>query len=163
MMDNSKPLQNPDRTITTKKKAGRPKGSKISGLSVAQRLKILASIAKDTKTKPSDRIAAVKQITDINNDRAIETNGIAKTIITFQEMPKDELPKHSIRPDYVVANNTIPDVVGNVASEAINTPDIVDNTDNDALNDTPIQDNEENVDDELGFLDDEDMDELLER
>jgi len=83
----------------TPKKRGRPKGSKAQlGLSLDKRLKILAKIATDQNQKPSDIIAACKEITALLNDKIKNTEeGIQETTIKFEE--DKTINKPEIKPE----------------------------------------------------------------
>lgn len=78
----------------------RPKGSpnKI-GLTLDKRIKILSKIACNKESKDTDIIAAVKQITDLLNDR-IKEAGIRSepTVIKFEDTKKiEEKPVNTIK------------------------------------------------------------------
>lgn len=87
------------------KQLGRPKGSTtkvikkrefLKVLSVEERLKILAAIAQDSQTRASERINAIKLITEILNDKVpeqvIEDNDerTKKIILEFANHIKNE-------------------------------------------------------------------------
>jgi len=79
----------------TGKPRGRPKGTVLAGsLTVESRLKILAKIATNKNEKSTDRLSAVKLITEILNDkvRLEEVNGIAITQIAFDDKQNIKKP-----------------------------------------------------------------------
>lgn len=74
-----------------KKPRGRPKGStKKTGLSFEKRMAVLQKIALDNMAKDSDRLAAIKLITDLLSDKVkiTDDNNISsETIIRFEQAP----------------------------------------------------------------------------
>lgn len=71
-----------------KKPRGRPKGStKKTGLSFEKRMAVLQKIALDNSAKDTDRLAAIKLITDMLSDKvkvADDGNISSETILRFE-------------------------------------------------------------------------------
>jgi hypothetical protein len=81
-------------TITTKGKAGRPKGShsKITvGLSLNRRLRILNKIATDKTADVKDVLAAVSLITQLLGDKVKEATDGRKEVVLSLDNSKTEL------------------------------------------------------------------------
>jgi hypothetical protein len=71
-------------------KGGRPKGRKNNldtSSSLRKRIKLLNNIIDDTHASYTDRMHAVKLLTDILSDKVItsSTSGASKTVIEFKE------------------------------------------------------------------------------
>lgn len=66
---------------------GRPKGSTAKiGLDFKKRMKILNQIIRDEKTKPADRLAAIKQMTDALSDKVrVNDDDAPIMVIRFEE------------------------------------------------------------------------------
>lgn len=101
----------------------RPKGSKNKasmGLPLPRRMKVLQKIILDETQKTCDRLAAIKNMTDMLSDKVKETKeGLAETVLSFETKINTENTEKTIEKT-IENNDTIKNILpSNEASSAI--------------------------------------------